>query len=70
MKLSFTAMTSTKGLRLCLDTDLKVYRWANGLVFGYDTFYMPTNKDLYSLEKKLIKEGFEEVNHYGEQQRN
>lgn len=69
MKISFTAMTSTKGLTLSFDTDTKSYRWGNGIRFGFDLFYMPTNKDLYAFEKKLIKEGYEEieVNNYGTQ---
>ena len=67
MKLSFISMTGTRGLKLCFDTDTKEYHWTQGLTLGYDLFYMPTNKDLYALEKKLIKEGFEEtgVMNYG-----
>lgn len=66
MKLAFLGMSSTKGLKLYIDTDAKEYMWSYGYL-GVDAFYMPTNKDLYALEKKLIKEGYEEIegNNYG-----
>ena len=60
MKLTFTSMSATKGLKIVFDTNTKEYFWTYGLTTTA-TLYMPTNKDLQRLEKELIKNGYTEV---------
>lgn len=68
MRIAFRSLTSTRGAVLIINSDIKSYCMKDHDVLyrGYDTFYMPTNKDLQSLEKKLIKEGYQEVSCVGE----
>ncbi len=59
MILTFIGMSSTKGLKLIFDTDIKKYHWSYGLA-PTTILYMPTNKDLKELEIELIKNGYVE----------
>lgn len=64
MIMLFRSYTSTKGQAIVFDTDTKEYKWTCAFVFKgkfIQGLYMPTNKDLKELEKKLLKEGYEEI---------
>lgn len=64
MLMFFRSYTSTKGQGIVFDTDTKEYKWTCACIFGgriIPALYMPTNKDLKELEKKLIKEGYTEL---------
>ena len=55
MKLEFNAQRTI----LVVDFDKKTYSWGEG--YGNNALLMPTIKEMRELEKRLIREGFEEV---------